>query len=132
MSNNRALKLSPACIKTLTRVEVDPSSSHQHEFNGVAELKEMFGVDKKEFSANFSIRGEKLSEVVGVTWYEARDSHPTRSEYRLYFKSNTVMNNANVGDNIIIGFDSHKVLNCVLIRKDGEGYQGPVSGWQKL
>lgn len=132
MSSHKALRLSPACIKTLTKVEVDPSSSHQREFNGVHELKEMFGEQRNQFNAEFSIRGESLAETSDVTWYEARENHPTRSEYRLYFKSNEIMNQASVGDNIIIGFDSKQKLHCILIKKNTEAHDGPVSNWTPL
>ncbi|MEM6051423.1 type II restriction endonuclease [Erwinia sp. P7711] len=132
MSNHKALRLSPACIKTLTKVEVDPTSSHQREFNGVFELKQMFGDKRKEFEANFSIRGEDVSQKSEVTWYEARENHPTRSEYRLYFKPNEIMNKAHVGDNIIIGFDNNAHLHFILIKRNGEGHEGNVPDWTRI
>ncbi|MEJ5115665.1 type II restriction endonuclease [Erwinia billingiae] len=132
MSNKRALRLTPACIKTLTKVEVDPKSSHQREFNGVFELKQMFGTEKKEFQAYFSIRGEDVSKKAEVTWYEARENHPVRSEYRLYFKNNEVMNSASIGDNIIIGFDENQELNIILIKRSSDSHDGIVSDWTRV
>lgn len=130
--NNKALRLTPACIKTLTKVEVDPKSSHQHEFNGVLQLKEIFGLSKRNFEALFSVRGHDIFETSDVTWYEARETHPIRSEYRLYFKNNSVMNHALPGDNIIIGFDTNQKLHFILIKKDGPDYNGVVPEWTRL
>jgi len=130
--NNKAVRLTSACIKTLTKVEVDIKSSHQHEFNGVLQLKEMFGPDKRSFDAIFSVRGRDIFEIAEVTWYEARETHPKRSEYRLYFKSNDVMSNASAGDNIIIGFDVSNKLHLILIKKDEPEYKGVVSSWTRL
>ena len=132
MLNQKALRLAPACIKTLTKVEVDPLSSHQREFNGVFELKQMFGLEKKEFDAIFSIRGEDISEKSEVTWYEAREKHPIRSEYRLYFNNNKIMNKASVEDNIIIGFDTNQQLHIILIKRNSDSYKGPISDWTRL
>lgn len=132
MSNHKTLHLSPACIKTLTKVEVDPASSHQREFNGVFELKQMLGEKKQEFNANFSIRGEEITQKSEVTWYEAREKHPTRSEYRLYFKPNGIMNNAHAGDNIIIGFDKNQQLHFVLIKSNSETYEGNITNWTRI
>ncbi|MEY8770425.1 type II restriction endonuclease [Erwinia sp. ACCC 02193] len=130
--NSKTIRLAPACIKTLTKVEVDKKSSHQHEFNGVFELRGIFGPEKRTFLAKFSIRGQDVFEKTDVTWYEARENHPVRSEYRLYFKENIVMENASVGDNIIIGFDDSQQLNFILIKKDGPGYNGLVQNWTPL
>lgn len=132
MVGNRPVHLSPACVKTLSKVEADKNCSNQHEFNGVSELKVIFGTDKLILNALFSVRGQNLTEKAEVTWYEAREKHPTRSEYRLYFKSNIVMNNASVGDDIIIGFDSNQNLHCILIKRDAPDHNGNVTTWTLL
>ena len=97
------LLLHPACIKTLSAVEARPERSNQHEFNGVVELKKIFGLAGFSRPAKFSIRGTSISTDADVTWYDARSAHPTRTEHRLYFQTNTVMTHANAGDNIVIG-----------------------------
>jgi len=112
--STRPVVLRPACIKTLVAVEAHPERSHQHEFNGVAGLKNLFGDDRAEFQAIFSVRGEDRTYRAGVTWYDSRENHPTRSEYRLYFQGNPVMDRAQEGDNILIGFVQNQ-LHCILI-----------------
>ena len=129
---NRSVVLKPACIKTLSAVEARPERSNQHEFNGVAELKNVFGTDRKEFSTSFSVRGENINAVAKVTWYDARENHETRSEHRLYFQSNEVMDQAQAGDNVIIGFDNHGVLNCILIRSSSAEYRPGFTSWKEI
>lgn len=78
-----------AAAKRLSVVETDPSSSHQHEINGVAGLKRLFGEDKARLRANIYFLGDDSfeRETCALTWYDARESHLTRSEYRLYYSA---------------------------------------------
>lgn len=124
------LVLKPACIKTMSAVEAYPNRSNQHEFNGVVQLKKIFGLAGFTKPAYFSIRGTNISTKADVTWYDAREAHPTRSEHRLYFQTNVVMNQAQEGENIIIGFDSFKNLHIVLIPRNEPGYVPDVTSWQ--
>lgn len=124
--------LKPACIKTLSAVEAHLIRSNQHEFNGVAELKQIFGLAGFSLSARFSIRGTSISAVANVTWYDARASHPTRSEYRLYFQTNDVMRQAHEGSNVILGFDSGGALHIVLIPQGASGHNPGVPGWTAI
>ncbi len=94
-------------IKRLSAVEVDQFSSNQHEFNGVSALKNLLGTEKVKFPARFVYMSEEDSEYLTataqLTWYDARSTHPTRSEYRLYFESNPVLEKAAAGDLLFIG-----------------------------
>ncbi|MGZ8066473.1 hypothetical protein [Aeromonas salmonicida] len=119
----KPINFSASCVKTLSTVEVDTSRSNQHEFNGVAQLKQLFGDNKIEMLASFSIRGSDDVFRSKLTWYDARELHPTRSEYRLYFQTNQVMSQAQAGDNIIIGFDTKGNIHCELITQGSAGYK---------
>lgn len=119
----RPIVFRASCIKTLSAVEADALRSNQHEFNGVAQLRHMFGNDKIEMPASFSVRGSDEVYPSNVTWYDAREAHAHRTEYRLYFQTNPVMNQAQAGDNIIIGFDHNNNLHCELIKQGSTGYQ---------
>ncbi|CAH6782236.1 conserved hypothetical protein [Vibrio chagasii] len=101
----KALSLNPACIKTLSAVEAEPNRSNQHELNGVTQLKSILGSVKQSFDARFSIRGQNGYVTSSVTWYDARVNHPTRSEYRLYFQTNAVMDLAKEGSTLALGKD---------------------------
>jgi hypothetical protein len=126
------LVLKPACIKTLSAVEALPSRSNQHEFNGVVELKQIFGLAGFFRLAKFSIRGINISTDAAVTWYDARSSHPTRTEHRLYFQTNAVMSHAHESANIIVGFDASNNLHIVLIPQGAAGHNSNISGWQTI
>ena len=92
--------------KELSAVEVDVTISHQHEYNGVGTLKKIFGTERKVFNAQFIYLNDEDSEPVTdngtLTWYDARERHPKRSEYRMYFTSNQVSEISSVGDVIFI------------------------------
>lgn len=118
-----------SCVKTLSAVEAEPTRSNQHEFNGVAQLKNIFGTKKVEMIASFSVRGSNDVFHSSLTWYDAREKHKTRSEFRLYFQSNAVMAKAKEGDNIVIGYDAKGMVHCELILKGALG-ANRINGWQ--
>lgn len=84
---------------------MDFERSNQHEFNGNASLKKLFGEYRVTNYARFirftELEGNIIDDGI-LTWYDAREQHPTRSEYRLYFKDNKVMETALSGDLFII------------------------------
>lgn len=96
-------------VKTLSAVEADMFRSHQHEFNGVEGLKTLFGqaTGKQTFPARFIYLCDNDDEPViadgFLTWYDARERHPTRSEHRLYFPTTSVSECAAEGDLLVIG-----------------------------
>ena len=95
-------------VKTLSAVEVHPARSNQHEFNGVAALKELFGADgpitkKTRFVWLCDDEYDLASADGYVTWYDARANHSTRSEHRLYFPTTSVTERASEGDTVLVG-----------------------------
>lgn len=93
--------------KTLSAVEADAAVSNQHEYNGVAPLKRIFGTAKRIFPAQFLYVNDSDDEPVvdkgTITWYDAREAHPTRTEYRMYFTTTAVSVCAAAGDDLFIG-----------------------------
>ncbi|MDR0220726.1 MAG: restriction endonuclease [Lachnospiraceae bacterium] len=93
--------------KTLSAVEADLVKSNQHEFNGDASLKIIFGFEKQKFSARFIYLSDTDDEPPTddgfLTWYDARENHPKRTEYRLYFPATSVSVCASEGDELFIG-----------------------------
>lgn len=93
-------------VKRLSKVETNPEKSNQHEFNGTKPLKKLFGPERlNDFPARFVWLGgdnDGISEEGRITWYDARERHPKRSEYRLYFRKNSVMELAGEGDLLIV------------------------------
>ena len=98
--------------KRLTAVEINPNISHQHELNGVAPLRSLLGTDGfPSRPATFIWLGhgsEGIIERSSLTWYDARDRHPTRTEWRLYYPNNAVMEQTKAGDLLVIANPSEK------------------------
>jgi len=92
--------------KRLSAVEASRSASNQHEFNGDKRLRELLGPDRQAFSARFVYVSDddedSLSAEGTLTWYDARERHPSRSEYRLYFPDNPPIAAAVEGDLLVI------------------------------
>jgi hypothetical protein len=105
-------------VKRLSAVEADPVSSNQHEFNGVGPMKNMLGTGRQTFPARFTYLGEDEDDTTSaegfLTWYDAREAHPTRSEYRLYFPSTSVSEHAAEGDFMVIGKRPDGTLNVII------------------
>lgn len=92
-------------MKHLSAVEADPTRSNQHEFNGAADLKTLFGPARQQMTCLFIYLSDNDDEPVvadgTLTWYQSRK--PPRSEYRLYFPTTTVSMCAAEGDLLVIG-----------------------------
>jgi len=99
--------------KILSQVEANKLVSHQHEFNGVEGLRKILGEPsgKVKYRAKcmyfIDYEDEPIIEEGELTWYDARqkareERNVQRTEYRLYFSDNTVIQSANAGDILII------------------------------
>ena len=77
-----------AGLKRAVAVEVT-GLSNQHEFNGVAALRQVLGEQRRSWDAIpwhiLRDDGDHARETHGLTWYDSRENHPTRSEWRLYY-----------------------------------------------
>jgi hypothetical protein len=92
-------------MKTLSAVETGASHSTQHEFNGVSQLKKIFGTEKTTLTARFvwlNDEQEALAEDGFLTWYDARERHATRSEFRLYYQAPGIPNLWRAGDTVFL------------------------------
>jgi len=106
MANTISKYFSGIAAKRLTEVEIT-EISNQHEFNGISPLKDIFGSEKIKFTGKFILLNDEEDRIIeadgALTWYDARENHATRTEYRLYYTGNSVIENASVGDLVIIG-----------------------------
>jgi hypothetical protein len=118
MSNSLSKYFSGIGAKRLTYVEVEPDVSNQHEFNGITEFRNILGSEKINFQGHFIYLAddeEKIKEDSGfLTWYDAREYHPIRTEYRLYYTSNAVIEEAVAGDLAIIGRTGENQIAVVI------------------
>lgn len=94
-------------FKRLSQVEVLPDLSNQHEFNGISRFKDIFGSDKRKFKTKFIYLADEDDKTVVddgfMTWYDARQNHATRTEFRFYYSSNAVLSQARVNDLVVVG-----------------------------
>lgn len=107
-------------LKVLSEVEVNYMVSNQHEFNGVASLKRLFGTKKQFFNARFvymSNAGIESQENGSLTWYDARENHSYRTEYRLYYDSAMPLQMANAGDTLLLTVDDMDYVNIFIIER---------------
>lgn len=122
MKNKLSKYFKGIVAKRLSEVEVNPSISNQHEFNGINEFKAILGSAKKVLDGIFIYLNDDedntFQEIGLLTWYNARDNHPTRNEYRLYYPSNKVMEKASAGDLLLIGL-THENRLAVVIAPSG-------------
>lgn len=104
--------------KRLSEVETNPGSSHQHEFNGVRKLFELFGNPteadgKKRMAATFVYLTDDedddpvIDQKGLLTWYDARKKgrdagKHNRHEYRFYYQDTPVLQCATAGDLLVI------------------------------
>lgn len=107
--------------KRLSKVETDPQSSNQHELNGSSALRDILGGDPFENRpVKFVLlvdEDEIVSETVQVTWYDSRSAQKHRSsEWRLYYKENSVMKEASEGDLLVIGLRPNGSLMFIVAR----------------
>jgi hypothetical protein len=108
-------------VKKLSAVEADTATSNQHEFNGVSELKKLLGSEKQQIQAKFvwlSDEQEAISEEGFVTWYDAREAHPTRSEHRLYFQTTPVSELAKAGDTLFFALRTDESALVIIVPAD--------------
>ena len=93
--------------KRLAEVEVDPSKSHQHEFNA-GKLRKELGFDlertsgKMEFLFYTADDAAPINSEESFTLYDAREAVPGRTEWRLYYTSNDLSVHARPGDLMLV------------------------------
>jgi len=107
--------------KRLSEVEVAPGISNQHEFNGVSRFRTILGSGRITFQGTFIYITDYENDVVRdsgiLTWYDARARHPERTEFRLYYSSNRVMEQASSGDLVVFGRIGHERLLVIVAPK---------------
>lgn len=109
-------------VKRLSDVEIKPHISNQHEFNGITAFKRILGTSRKTFKGHFIYLSDEEENIIedygSLTWYDARENHPTRSEFRLYYTSNHIIGSASVEDLILIGTVDEHNLVIIIAPKD--------------
>jgi hypothetical protein len=107
--------------KRLSAVEVDPDSSHQHEFHADA-LRRQLGFGDERVSGNLRLAiygsdevGDAISTRGTFTLYDARQAHATRTEWRLYY-SIPELEAAQPGDLLVLFREPDDFLSGIVAR----------------
>ena len=119
--------------KILKPVEIDPKVSHEHEFNGINSFKEILGSERQKLSCRVIYltddEDEITEDMVTLTWYDARENHPTRTEYRLYYPESDCFSKAKP-DDLLVVCKNRRITNNVLtmfIAKAGDTISNQLS-----
>ncbi|HDO06411.1 MAG TPA: restriction endonuclease [Bacteroidetes bacterium] len=92
--------------KILKPVEIDPKVSHEHEFNGINSFKEILGPERQYLPCRVIYLTDDEDDIVEdrviLTWYDARENHPTRTEYRLYYPESDCFSKAKPDDLLVV------------------------------
>ncbi|MCY3659656.1 MAG: type II restriction endonuclease [Caldilineaceae bacterium] len=108
--------------KRLSAVEAEPRVSNQHEFHGVAALRQLLGQDRQEFAARHLYLADsdedKLTFDGRLTWYDSRKKTPNRTEFRLYYTGSEVADKMSAGDLMVLGLLTDGTALVVVAKKD--------------
>ncbi|MGH9322079.1 MAG: type II restriction endonuclease [Vicinamibacteria bacterium] len=102
-----AERVAGVAVKQLVAVDLPDRESNQHEFNGVAQLREILGLERIERGLIrwFELRDDEV-EFTGLasrfTWYDAREDKPRAAEWRFYYYSPHALANAREGDFVFL------------------------------
>lgn len=94
-------------VKRLSAVEVRPNRSHQHEFHG-GQLRRALGLTGGRVTGRLRLlifrddRAEPIVDESQYTLYDARERHPRRSEWHLYYTSRQFQDQVEPGDLLVI------------------------------
>lgn len=113
------------CVKKINLVECNSGSSNQHEFNVTKEMKRMLGGEKKYYTNTqwlyLSDTGyEEATDT--LSWYDARANSPNRSEWRLYYGGNNVVERAKVEDNLFVLKVSDDYLILIIVESNSKTF----------
>jgi hypothetical protein len=108
--------------KELSAVEVDKAISNQHEFNGAKSLKKIFGATRKVYPTHFIYLDDSDDWPNGedgfLTWYDARENDPIRSEYRLYYSTTDAFTRSSAGDTLFLALRPDDRILAIFTEKD--------------
>lgn len=109
--------------KQLSKVEANLLCSSQHEFNGDRGLRKLLGTGngRQRFWTTFLYMSdqETIHREGEMIWYDAREHHRSRTEWRLYFPTTDVMLKAKEKDTLIICRKTDGAL-LVIIARSGD------------
>lgn len=111
--------------KRLSEVEINTEKSNQHEFNATKDVLKVFGREKRSFNTSFYYLAEEEERVVStsgtLTLYDAREKNPQRTEFRLYYPSNPVLEEARPEDLMLLCLRKNGNVLCIISPRGSTG-----------
>ena len=89
-------------------------------------MRRIFGTSRQNFTSDFIYYGNHHAtehNIVDITWYNARESHPNRTEYRLYYSENEVVRLANISDLLVVGKRNDDSIVVLIIKNGSASYR---------
>lgn len=109
---------SNVAFKFLSSVEIDNYGSNQHELHGAVAFKNIFGFRRTYLTGTITYitsQNQALSCSTNLTWYDARENHATRSEYRFYYTHEISVFSPQINDILLISQDYNQNVVIVII-----------------
>jgi endonuclease YncB( thermonuclease family) len=110
-------------LKTISKSETIYSRSNKHEFHGVREFKNLFGVGKRKFNVKFVYVDNKntVEDLGKMSWYfiQPKSAHG-KKQYFLYYSNNKVIKETYEGDLLFIGKIDEENLLVLIVKKDSK------------
>jgi hypothetical protein len=117
--------------KRLKPVEIDPDVSNEHEFNGIAGFRTLFGSAKRVFPTRVIYLCDSedaiLEDTAQFTWYDARAKHATRTEFRLYYTTCSCFDTARAGDLLVVCKDRGVESLTVFVARQGDSIENQLA-----
>lgn len=86
-------------------------------------MKDIFGLKRQYFNARFIYvdkQGKTIQDTGRLTWYDAREYDPYRTEHRLYYTESNAINFAQENDLMIVGLRSDNTVVVVISNMESE------------
>jgi len=117
-------------LKQLVSVDLPGRGSHQHELDGVTQLREILGPQRIEGGVIrwFELRDEapQFEAIEGrFSWYDAREGKPRAAEWRFYYSSPNPLDAAQEGDHVfLIALEAnHEVMVQAYVVAEGSTWE---------
>lgn len=99
---------SDIAYKKLARVDIYGNNSNQHEITATGALRDFFNTDSRItlpitwFYFNDDRADDFPSESGIITYYDSRENHPTRTEWRIYYQGDFLTENSEPDDLFVL------------------------------
>lgn len=114
---------SSIAFKYLSSVEIDKFGSNQHELHGAVAFKNIFSRTKQYLTGKVYYIDQNYVNGITVpnsfntdlTWYDAREMNPNRTEYRFYYTYPISVFRPHINDLLFVSIDNNNDVVIIII-----------------